>query len=158
MKHLFWVVPDRLAGRAGPDRVPWQLDELRSAGIGAVLSVNDGLLCHPSEFRKRDLAYACVPLSPNAPPQPGDLEVCLHALPRALEFVERQLSEGRATLVHCSSGKDRTGLLFAAYCMRHEGLTPAQAFARVREVRPIAFTAMGWEEFALEVLRAVESE
>ncbi len=158
MNHLFWVVPGRLAGRPGPDRVPWKLGELRGAGIGAVLSVNDGLLCHPADFRRIDMAYECIPLSGNAPPQPGDIEHCLEALPRALDFVERQLAEGRTTLVHCSSGKDRTGLLFAYYWMRNGGAEPDEAIERVRQVRPIAFSATGWDELALEVLRAIQSK
>lgn len=155
MKHLFWLIPDRLAGRPGPDRAPWNLAAMRAAGVGAVLSVNDGLLCHPEDFRAHGIAYACVPLSDNAPPQPGDEEACLHALPRAYAFVHEQLSAGHATVVHCSSGKDRTGLFLAYYLMREGGLSAAIAIEEVRRVRPIAFTAPGWDEHAVGVLRRV---
>lgn len=149
----FWLIPRTLAGRAGPDRAPWRLELLRSAGIGAVLSVNDGLLCHPQDFRAQHIAYACVPLSPNAPPQPGDEEACLKALPLAYSFVQEQVSKGRATMVHCSSGKDRTGLFLAYYLVRGEALTVEAAIGEVRRVRPIAFSAPGWDEFAVDVLR-----
>lgn len=128
MKHVFWLVPGKLGGRPGPDRAPWDLGEMRGAGVEAVLSVNDGLLCHPGDFRAYGIEYACIPLSDNAPPQPGDRERCLLALPLALGFVKEHLAEGRGTVVHCSSGKDRTGLLL---------------------------TAIGWEEFAVDVLRRV---
>ena len=50
MKKVFWLIPGQLAGRPGPDLEPWDLAELRTAGIGAVLSVNDGSLCYPEEF------------------------------------------------------------------------------------------------------------
>lgn len=152
MRHLFWVIPERLAGRAGPDRAPWNLGAMREGGIGAVLSVNDGLLCHPREIRGHGMEYACVPLSDNAPPQPGDEEVCLRALPEAGDFVEGQLSKGRVTVVHCSSGKDRTGLFLAYYLMRERGLSVAGALEEVRRVRAIALTAPGWDEFAQGVL------
>lgn len=155
MKHVFWLIPDRLAGRPGPDRSPWDLAAMRGAGIGAVLSVNDGSLCHPEDFRSHGIAYACVPLSDNAPPQPGDVEVCLAALPAAHAFVQQQMGAGHATIVHCSSGKDRTGLFLAHYLMREAGLSANRAIEEVRRVRPIAFTAPGWDELAFEVLRRV---
>jgi hypothetical protein len=155
MQHLFWVVPNLLAGRAGPDRQSWDLSQLRIAGFGAVLSVNDGVLCHPEDFRQLQIAYSCVPLSPNAPPRPGDLDHCIFALPAAYTFVAKHLAQERKVLVHCSSGKDRTGLFFGYFLMRHFGQSPSEAIANVLAVRPIAYTAEGWQEFALLVLSAM---
>ncbi len=152
MKHLFWLIPDRLAGRSGPDREPWDLAALREAGIGAVLSVNDGLSCHPEDFRAHGIAYACIPFSGSAPPLPGDDETCLRALPAARTWVQEQLARDRVTLVHCSSGKDRTGLFFAYHLMQDTGLSTATAIEEVRRVRPIAFSAPGWHDFAFDVL------
>lgn len=111
MQHLFWIVPCQLAGRSGPDRNLWNLSELRDAGFGAVLSVNDGLCCLPRDFEQLQVAYACIPLSPNAPPRPGDLEHCVAALPLAYAFVAQHLKLGCKVLVHCS-GKDRTAMFF----------------------------------------------
>lgn len=153
MKELFWLIPNQLAGRPGPDRAHWNLAALRGGGVGAILSVNDGLLCHPADFRAVDINYACIPLSDNAPPQPGDVETCLRALPQAYDFVQQQLTEGRTTVVHCSSGKDRTGLFLAYYLVRAEGLPIESAIARLMQVRPIALSAWGWDAFAVEVLR-----
>ncbi|MGO1894187.1 MAG: dual specificity protein phosphatase family protein, partial [Luteimonas sp.] len=127
MQHLFWVVENKLAGRPGPDRKPWSLAQLRAAGFGAVLSVNDGLLCHPQDFEQRQMAYACVPLSPNAPPCSGDLDRCISALPHAYTFVAEHLTRGHRVLVHCSSGKDRTGLFFSYFLMRHFGQSVSEA-------------------------------
>ena len=155
MKHVFWLIPGILAGRSGPDREPWDLRELRDAGFGSILSVNDGLLCHQDDMVRAGIDYRCIPLSPNAPPQPGDLEHCQQALPRAFDFVTGMRDLGHTTLVHCSSGKDRTGLFMAYYLLRIQGLSPELAMAQVRAVRPIAFSAFGWEEFAREVLCAV---
>jgi dual specificity protein phosphatase-like protein len=152
MENLFWLIPARLAGRPGPDRALWSLASLRDAGIGAVLSVNDGLLCHPEDFKAYGISYACIPLSENAPPQPGDNEICLRALPVAYTFVQQQIRQGRATVVHCSSGKDRTGLFLAYYLMRETGLSVAAAIEELRRVRPNALSAAGWHEFAIDVL------
>ncbi|NUP06279.1 MAG: protein phosphatase [Polyangiaceae bacterium] len=158
MNSVFWLIPQKLGGRPGPERARWNLAALRDAGVGAILSVNDGLLCHPDDFRALGLAYACVPLSDNAPPQPGDDDACLRALPAAYSFVGQQLEHSRAVIVHCSSGKDRTGLFLAYYLVREEGLSAEEAIERVRKLRPIALTASGWDEFALDILRRVRRD
>ena len=152
MNHIFWVVPEKLAGRPGPDRVPWDVAALRAGGIGAVLSLNDGALCHPADFQVHDISYACMPMSDNAPPRPGDDVICLEVLPRAYEFVTEQMNRQRGVLVHCSSGKDRTGLFLSYFLMRHDHLSVSEAIRAVRTVRPIAISAMGWEAFASRVL------
>ncbi|MFT3770478.1 MAG: tyrosine-protein phosphatase [Minicystis sp.] len=153
MDKLFWLIPGKLAGRPGPDRAPWSLSALRRAGVGAVLSVNDGLLCHPEDFAAHGISYSCVPLSDNVPPQPGDVEFCLGALDRAYSFVHQRLADGAATVVHCSSGKDRTCLFLAYYWMLDTGGSPGEAIQEVRRVRPIALSADGWYELAEEILR-----
>ncbi len=55
-------------------------------------------------------------------------------------------------LVHCRSGKDRTGMVLAAYLIEFEGCNEKEAMEKVTAVRPIAFSAAGWMEFGLEVL------
>lgn len=154
MRHVFWFAPGRVAGRSGPSKDPWSLHDLRSQGIGAVLSVNDGLLCHPEDFTAAELRYGCHPLSANAPPEKGDFELCLRTLPLALEFVLENECTSRATLVHCHSGKDRTGLFLAYYALKVWQMSPAEAMSAVRATRSIAFTAHGWDDFAFQVLSA----
>jgi len=152
MDKIFWVLPGRLAGRSGPDQDPWDAASLHAAGIRAVLSVNGGDMCRPEELAGLGINYACVPLSANAPPLPGDAHVCARALPQARAFVTAQLEEGRAVLVHCTAGKDRTGLFLSYFLMHSARLTPHGAIEAVRRVRPIALSAAGWDAFAREVL------
>ncbi len=64
---------------------------------------------------------------------------------------------GRPVLVHCTSGKDRTGLFLSYYVCTTEGLSPSDAIREVRRVRPIALTADGWEQFAQRVLAELVS-
>ena len=152
MRHIFWLVPGHLAGRSGPCQDPWDLSELKSKGLGAVLSVNDGTLCHADDFERLAIRYLCMPLSANAPPLDGDAQHCRRVLPLAYRFTKGNEANGIATLVHCHAGKDRTGLFMAYYLIRSTRCTPAEAIARVKAARPIPFTATGWDEFAHEVL------
>lgn len=155
MNDVFWLEPGAIAGRAGPNRKPWNLAEVRALGIDSVLTVNEGEGCVEEEFAANGLRHAIVALPPHEPPRPGDEQACLEQLPRALAFLRAERAAGRVVLVHCSSGKDRTGLLMCAWLMRERGLALDEAIARVRRVRPIALSAIGWEAMGRRVLAAL---
>ena len=55
-------------------------------------------------------------------------------------------------LIHCRSGKDRTGLLMAYYLLNERAMTVGQAMDQVLRVRPIAFTAEGWLDYCKSIL------
>lgn len=158
MQHVFWLVKDELCGRPGPNHQPWQPSELAAAGIGAVLSVNNAESVDTENLVASGLTHLCVPLAAHAPPQEGELELCLQRLPLAYDFVLAHIDRGSSVLVHCRHGKDRTGLFMAYFLMRRQGLSPQNAIARVKEVRSIALTAEGWDEFAPSVLQAIEGQ
>ena len=50
MKNVFWLIPGKLAGRTGPNVDPWDARLLKEGGIGAVLSVNHGILVDAEEL------------------------------------------------------------------------------------------------------------
>lgn len=155
MQHLFWLVEGRIAGRCGPNKENWDINELKQGGIGAVLSVNGGEMCEPEVFEGHGLRYACIPFSRNVPPQEGDVAVCAEQLPKALAFIKQCEADDIAVLIHCRSGKDRTALLMAYYLMSN-GAAPLHAVSQVRAIRDIAFSAEGWDQFAFDVLYAIQ--
>ena len=157
MRELFWLRPGRIAGRCGPGLVPWEAGGLAAAGIGAILSVNDAASVYPDELAAAGIVHAHYPMEDNAPPRDGDLEAALAVLPRAQAFIEDALRDGRAVLIHCTAGKDRTGLTMAHYLCRSEAYAPQAAIAEVRRVRPQGLSAAGYETFALEVLARLAS-
>jgi len=153
MRNVFWLRPNIIAGRTGPNVDAWDPKDLVTGGIGAVLSVNDGESVCSENLASAGIDYKCIPLSDTAPPQPGDLQHCLTALPRAFQFTVDSIESGKRVLVHCSSGKDRTGMFLCYYLYKAEGLPPLEAIQEVKRVRPIALSAEGWESFTLDVLR-----
>lgn len=152
MKHVFWLVENELCGRSGPNLDPWNANELARLGIRAVLSVNEAESVYSDELASAGLAHKCVPLAANAPPRPGDDELCLERLPIAYEFALSHISAGAPVLVHCRQGKDRTGLFMSYYLVRKYGLSVDDAITSVKKVRPTAMTAFGWDRFVPEVL------
>ena len=93
-------------------------------------------------------------MSSNAPVRKGDSELCLINLPKAMNFINENLLNG-PVLIHCRSGKDRTGMVMAAYLIEFEGYDVKGAMEKVIEVRPIAFSADGWMEFVPVVLNLI---
>ncbi|WP_325894773.1 dual specificity protein phosphatase family protein [Grimontia sp. NTOU-MAR1] len=132
----------------------WDLDLLKKSGVVAVLSVNNGEMVHESRLVEFGIAYQHIPLSDNAPPQEGDLQICIDALPRIVRFVEDNKTNG-TVVIHCRSGKDRTGLALAAYLMKAKELDETDAMNIVKGVRPIAFSAPGWDKFSEAVLASL---
>lgn len=151
MKHIYWLREGSIAGRCGPDLNPWPLEAIRDNGFAAILSVNDGEAVHETLIRDLQMQYANIPMSPNIPPGQGDKELCLSHLPEAMEFIGRNLDKG-PVLVHCRSGKDRTGMVLAAYLITFEGYQAKAAMDEVIGVNPIAYSADGWLDFGLDVL------
>jgi protein-tyrosine phosphatase len=151
LEHVFWLRKGKIAGRSGPNSTNWDLDEIKASGFAAILSVNNGEAVHESMLSRLGIAYSVIPMSSNAPVRDGDKELCLENLPKAMEFIRESMMNG-PVLIHCHSGKDRTGMVLAAYLIEFEGYNVKGAMEKVIEIRPIAFSAEGWMEFGLEVL------
>ena len=151
MEHVFWLKKGKIAGRTGPNNNIWDLDEIKANGFAAILSVNDGEAVHESMLSSLGIAYSNIPMSSNAPAREGDKEFCLENIPKAMDFIRDNLLIG-PVLIHCRSGKDRTGMVMAAYLIEFEGYNAKEAMDKVISVRPIAFSADGWMEFGLDVL------
>ena len=155
MQHLFWLVEGQIAGRSGPNKDPWDLAQIKASGIDAILSVNHGEECNVQEIADLGLDYLCVPFSNNIPPKEEDLTLCTEQVPKALAFIRQCEAQDKTVLIHCRSGKDRTGLIMAYYLMDN-GAAPLHAVSQVRAVRDIAFSSEGWDQFAFDVLYALQ--
>lgn len=141
---IYWVLPNKLAGRPGPNKIPWDHQELHREGIGAIVSLAgridtaglrsakiENLPVHrPMILLESELARADF----------------LSVMPLVLDFVDRQWSKEKRVLVHCHHGHDRTGAVLACVLVAREGMSAEAAVAHVREANPLAMTAFGYEQ------------
>lgn len=155
MKQLFWLVDGVLAGRSGPNKDSWDLAELKASGIGAIMSLNDGEGVDKAQLEALDIRYICTPLSRNIPPQEGDVDIYTEQAPKALAFIRQCEDDNIPVLIHCRSGKDRTGIMMAYYLMDN-GAAPVHAVSQVRSIRDIAFSSEGWDQLVFDVLYALQ--
>jgi hypothetical protein len=64
-----------------------------------------------------------------------DLPPSLDQLRQGAAFIAREIERGGAAYVHCGAGVGRAPLMAAAYLVS-TGLTPEQAWERIRQARP----------------------
>lgn len=156
MHEVYWIDEGRVAGRCGPYLSPFDLEAMEAAGIGYILSLDsrEAELIAPGAPA---IERMVIHLTDSIPPAPGDLELYLRRVPLALEYIlDRCGCNGKAVLVHCHAGNDRTGTVLAAYLRTTRGIDPMNAIERVREENPAALSALGYEEMALEILGSLE--
>lgn len=154
MKHLYWMVDGVLAGRCGPCFEPWDLGELKQAGIGALVSFSDDI-GDPAALPAAGIAHLHRPLPRNVPPRDEDLQLYTQVIQESLNWIDTWEAKSVPVLVHCALGNDRTGLLLAAYMMRR-GAAPVHAVSQVRNLREQAFSADGWDQLVYDVLYSLQ--
>lgn len=85
--------------------------------------------------RLRGVAHVRVPVDDT----PEDADVMLARLWDVTRQIDMHLLRGGGVLVHCYAGISRSASVAAAYLMWREGLTPAEAVARVKQCKPETF-------------------
>jgi protein-tyrosine phosphatase len=118
--------------------------ELIDEGIGGVVSL-DG------PIRTADLKKAGIDHLPVYQPMLSlqtteEQERFLRIMPQVIEFIDGVRSRGKATLVHCFYGCDRTGAAIACYLVAREGYTAEQGIAIVQRLNPDAMQMIGYKE------------
>jgi atypical dual specificity phosphatase len=126
LERVTWLVEASLAACRYP-RGDAALRELADRGVTLLVNLHERP--HPPELLARyGLAELHLAVPDFTPPAPEQLE-------RGVAAIEQAVASGRKVAVHCGGGLGRTGTLLACYLVKG-GLTPSEAIARVRAVRP----------------------
>ncbi len=104
-ENLWWVISNQLPGVRKP--TPEELPELKSLGIGAIVSVMDD----PSNlelYEQANLPHLWLPIQGGTLPSKEQIQ-------QLQDFINTQNSQGNGVAIHCSTGRRRTGTAIAAY-------------------------------------------
>lgn len=75
--------------------------------------------------------YLWLPTTDHTPPTFEDIQ-------RGVDFINGHIEAGREVYVHCRAGVGRGPTMTACYLV-HSGMTPNEAWATIRKVRPFIF-------------------
>ena len=121
-----WVEGECLAGCVYPQDEA-ALADLADRGVTLLLNLHERRHA-PDLLARHGLTELHLPVRDFTPPTPEQLE-------QGVAAIEHAVASGTKVAVHCGAGLGRTGTLLACYLVRR-GLTPDEAIARVRAVRP----------------------
>ena len=122
-----WIEKGRLAGSGYPAS-KGQVEWLAKSGVRSILSLTEQPL--PAAWTEGlGMAAGHVAMADHLPPS-------VEAMGRGVDFIQRELAEGRSVLVHCLAGEGRTGCVLAAYLIRTRKLGAEEALATLRKVKP----------------------
>ena len=144
MKRVYWVIPETIAGRCGPEMAPWDCWDLHAGGIKAIVSLTEP----DDETKSRDAEIEHLPLYFPAMllMSERDYTYFLSFVPPFLDFADRVIDEGKPMMVHCTYGCDRTGAMISIYLVARHGYTAEDAIKKVRIHQPPAMSAEGYEQ------------
>jgi len=125
MLNLWWVVPQQLGGMAKPAATT--IPHLRTVGIDAVVSVTDdpGNL---AEYVAANIPHCWLPIA-------GGTAPTLDQVKQFQQFMADHHGLGHSVVVHCSSGRRRTGTLLAAYLIA-TGQSAEAAMSTIHRANP----------------------
>jgi atypical dual specificity phosphatase len=121
-----WVDKPHLAALALPESAD-DLAWLRRNGIDVVISLTEDPLPR-GWVNDAGLMGVSVPVPDMEPPTDRQLD-------HLLDTIRRANASRMGVAIHCGAGLGRTGTVLAAYFVA-QGLTPREAVAKVRDLRP----------------------
>ena len=137
--NFSWVINNELAGSGLPlsfDQFKWLVNH----GIGTIVTVREVPL--PSNWLSLDEKNIDVVTQKLDKINYLHLQVedyhspTLQEIDSTVKFIENEIKEKRAVLVHCAAGKGRTGTILGAYLLRNQNIGAKDAITRIRIIRP----------------------
>ena len=126
--NFSWLLVNRIAGSGCP-RSELELRGLLGVGVRYVVTLCDDPRPPPCIDSIRGLEHITIPV-------PDLRRGHLSDFDQFFGVCDRSMEEGGSILVHCRSGRGRTGMFLAAFLVKYQGLGADEAIRTVRSRRP----------------------
>ena len=147
-----WVIENKLAGMPRPGSATSYDDDLSflsAQGIDLLVSLTE-LPMDPDSLKEHEIESLHLPVEDFHPPT-------LEQLHLFVDSAKATIDAGGAVGVHCAAGKGRTGTFLATYLVS-TGLSPDEAIAEVRRLRPGSIETAEQEEAIRQYYESLERE
>lgn len=114
----------------GAPHYPRDYEFLLDNGITAVLNIRAEREDDVELYRNHGITYLQLKVLDVTVPSEEMIDV-------GVEFLHQQIADGRTVLVHCAKGRGRSATVLAAYLMKYEGLSFAEANEKMKNIRPL---------------------
>jgi atypical dual specificity phosphatase len=121
-----WVDENLLLG-AVP--APRHIQQLANLGITAIVNMCEEFRGHEATMAACGVTQFYLPVVDYHAPDVETLE-------RGVQFIQDRARAGQKTYLHCKAGQGRSATLALCYLMAAYNLSAAEAFARIKAVRP----------------------
>jgi atypical dual specificity phosphatase len=162
--NFHWITEGRLAGGG----VPTSLRELRwlvkQQGIRSIVTIKEKPL--PSEWSRSGnssghtnnnnidtkIDYFNMSIDDYG-------ALSLRELDYVVNYLRRQIDNGKSVLVHCTAGKGRTGVILAAYLMKKDrDLSAKQAIKLLSKIKGESIQSKEQERIVFEYEKYIETD
>lgn len=120
---------------------PGDVERLRAAGVGAILSLCAEYLDPDAECARAGLVTTRVPIH-------DDLWLRTRDFDASLAWIDARVAEGKKVYVHCAAGRGRSVSVAIAWLVRRHGLGVDAALSRIQAVRRAA-NPTPWQMYAV---------
>ena len=141
--NLSWLVVNKLAGSACPQS-ELELRSLPGINITHVVTLSPEAKPPNCITKIPNLKWTIIPIENFQGATIEDFNTFFQLLASDNDVASGE--KNGATLVHCKSGRGRTGMFLAAYLMRFHGMSAAESIADVRAKRPHSIETKAQED------------
>jgi atypical dual specificity phosphatase len=132
--NFSWLIEEKLAGSGMPtsfDEFNW----IQNQGVKSIVTMTENAL--PDDWIK-NITYLHVPTPDLTAPNMDEIDL-------AVEFIDEQIKNNQAVMVHCAAGMGRAGTILACYFIKYKKLSAIQAIKKIRDERPGSIQSEGQE-------------
>lgn len=132
-KKWSWTTIDNCVYLGSLPRFPCHLEELKTEGVGAVLTLNESWELSMSSQAVQDCGMVSRQL-----PTPDFFAPTHRDIVEAVAFIRSYVRQGISVFVHCNGGKGRSAVCVICYLIYEHDWSPDEAFKYVKGRRSIA--------------------